>query len=188
MIHLRFPKKATLDAFIIREQNLPFTYTTVGATLQDKTVSGFNNDDNSVLLGQGEAVFQKAVTGLFAWAMFPTHWARIKPDDATIAVGVTVVMVARVMGFWWSNTCRIVGLVQEPNHIGFAYGTLPGHVECGEERFSIRMDEAGAVFYQIRAFSKPRHWLARLAYPIARASQRRFVRDSKAAMQQYVTN
>jgi uncharacterized protein (UPF0548 family) len=44
----------------------------------------------------------------------------------------------------------------------------------------------GTVRYVIKAFSKPRLWLARLAYPVARAHQKKFVRDSKAAMLQFV--
>jgi uncharacterized protein (UPF0548 family) len=45
----------------------------------------------------------------------------------------------------------------------------------------------GTVRYVIKAFSRPRVWIARLGYQIARAQQRRFVRDSKASMLNFVT-
>jgi uncharacterized protein (UPF0548 family) len=45
----------------------------------------------------------------------------------------------------------------------------------------------GTVRYVIKAFSRPRIWIARLGYPIARAQQRRFVRESKASMLNFVT-
>jgi uncharacterized protein (UPF0548 family) len=38
------------------------------------------------------------------------------------------------------------------------------------------------VWYDIRAFSRPRHVLARLGYPLTRRTQKRFARDSVAAM------
>ena len=40
----------------------------------------------------------------------------------------------------------------------------------------------GSVFYDILAFSRPRQWQARVARPLSRALQRKFARDSKAAM------
>lgn len=71
--------------------------------------------------------------------------------------------------------------------IGFAYGTLPGHVECGEERFTITWQEDDSVWYEIQAFSRPRYWMTRLTKPLARHWQKRFARESKSAMQAYVT-
>ena len=66
---------------------------------------------------------------------------------------------------------------------GVAYGTLPGHLETGEERFLIEMDERGVVWYDILAFSRPRRFLVRLGYPYVRRLQKRFGRHSAAAMQ-----
>ena len=41
------------------------------------------------------------------------------------------------------------GVVEE---FGFAYGTLPGHVLSGEERFEVRWDRrGGSVWYDLRA-------------------------------------
>lgn len=58
----------------------------------------------------------------------------------------------------------------------------------GEERFQVRFSKnTGIVEYEIRAFSRPRHWLARLAYPITRRLQSRFRRDSGAAMRRAVS-
>ena len=66
---------------------------------------------------------------------------------------------------------------------GFAYGTLPDHAEKGEERFSVEWHhEDNSVWYDILAFSRPNHPLARLGLPLTRRLQRRFARDSKRAM------
>lgn len=70
-----------------------------------------------------------------------------------------------------------------PRRFGFAYGTLPGHVESGEERFVVEWrEDDDSVWYDILAFSRPRHLAARAGYPLARGLQARFRRDSAAAM------
>lgn len=67
---------------------------------------------------------------------------------------------------------------------GFAYGTLEEHAESGEERFLVELAGDGSVWYEIRATSRPRAWAARGAFPLARALQARFRRDSLARMQE----
>ena len=66
----------------------------------------------------------------------------------------------------------------DAHHFGFAYGTLPNHVESGEELFQITMDEQGDVYYTLTAFSRPRFWAVRLTYPLSRYFQKKFIRDS----------
>jgi uncharacterized protein (UPF0548 family) len=65
----------------------------------------------------------------------------------------------------------------------FAYGTLPGHVESGEERFRVSLDPASdRVVYQIAAFSRPAVLLSKLGYPLARRIQKRFATSSAEAL------
>ena len=98
--------------------------------------------------------------------------------------------LARILGLWWVNACRIVYLVDEQapvSRFGFAYGTLPEHAESGEERFTVEWHEDDdTVWYDILAFSRPHQLLARLAYPYVRRLQKRFARDSAAAMGRWV--
>jgi len=62
-------------------------------------------------------------------------------------------------------------------------GSIASHVESGEERFLIEWDgDTGGVWYNILAFSRPNHVLTRLGYPVVRRLQKRFGRDSAAAM------
>src|SRR5262249_42824659 len=106
-----------------------------------------------------------------------------------IQEGNVVAMLARVFCVWWLNACRIVYVFDESEPVrrfGFAYGTLPGHVERGEERFSVEWLADDTVWYDLRAFSRPRYWLTRLGYPLARRVQRRFARDSLAAMREAI--
>jgi uncharacterized protein (UPF0548 family) len=69
--------------------------------------------------------------------------------------------------------CRVVYVVDEPNRRGFAYGTLPGHAETGEELFAVRYDPADeAVRAEVVAFSRHSTWWSRLAGPFTSMVQR----------------
>ncbi len=185
---LRSPNAETVRKFLAAQTGQPFAYAPVGVTRVPGAVAlrGYEFDCNSVLLGRGEAVFARACAALRKWRMFPAPWTRIAPTGAPIREGQTLAMQARALGGWWLNACRIVYVMDEVEggvrRFGFAYGTLPAHVEEGEERFSIELHPDEAVWYDLRAFSRPRYWPVRLAKPLARRLQRRFVRESLAAM------
>ncbi len=168
------------------------SYDEVGASRDDAArPAGYNVDHNRERLGNGEGDFSTACAALRAWRMFPAPWTRVAPANAPLRVGQVVAMQAQAVGLWWLNACRIVYVLDErdaaaragvAHWYGFAYGTLRAHVEQGEERFSVELREDGSVWYDLRAFSRPRYWPVRLAKPIARRLQARFVRESKSAM------
>jgi uncharacterized protein (UPF0548 family) len=185
MWSLRKPTDADLAEFLSAQSNASFSYMDVGATARDERPRGFCYDENRILLGNGEAVFRRASVALSEWRHFATSWTRIVPAHAPISTGTTVALLIHALGVWWWNSARIVYTVDEQHptpRFGFAYGTLPAHVERGEEQFLVEMDAAGEVWYSIRSLSRPRLLAARIAYPIARRLQRRFVRGSFAAM------
>ncbi len=64
--------------------------------------------------------------------------------------------------------CRVAYVIDEPMQRGFAYGTLPGHPEAGEERFLLRQNSDGTVTIEITAFSRPASLLARVCGPLTR--------------------
>ena len=115
--------------------------------------------------------------------MFNLGWVRLFPGNTPIEVGESVAVLVRHFGFWSMNACRIVYRIDEDRRFGFAYGTLQQHAEQGEERFSVAWSaEDDSVTYEILAFSRHKQWQARAAFPITRMLQRRFARDSMAAM------
>lgn len=67
--------------------------------------------------------------------------------------------------------CRVVYVVDEPGLRGFAYGTLPGHPESGEERFLLRQTGDGSIDLTITAFSQPATALAKLGGPLTKGVQ-----------------
>jgi uncharacterized protein (UPF0548 family) len=119
--------------------------------------------------------------------MYETGWTRLCWPDASISEGTVVGVVGRHLGFRSLNACRIVYVYEdeEPSlqRYGFAVGTLPGHVERGEERFTVEWHEAdNAVYYEVFAFSRPAHPLVKATHPLARRIQRRFAVDSLRSM------
>ena len=186
---LRKPSAAMIAAFRAANTSAPFAYASVGQTNLDgaRAPAGYQLDHNRHLLGHGEIVWRRACDALSNWRMFPSTWAAIAPNDVPIAPGLTLTMFARGYGLWCS-ACRIAYVIdtvstKEPGRrYGFAYGTLPAHVEEGEERFLIEMLDDGSVWYDLRAFSRPRFWPVRLAGPLARRLQRRFIRESQRAL------
>jgi uncharacterized protein (UPF0548 family) len=182
MLSLRLPTARQVNDFLKKEDQLLYTYAPLGATKQEAAMPKFDNDFQRVVIGSGPEAWALAKEKMRDWQMFPKAWTIILPQRAPLREGQTVAMYARAFGFWWRNSCRIVYTLDEPTRFGFAYGTLPGHLERGEELFLLELDADGQVWYTIRAFSRPRHWLARVGYPLMRRFQARFRRDSAAQM------
>lgn len=190
MISLKKPAAARLQSLVDSQAGLDFSYQAVGSTAAE-IPPGYQVDRLRIQLGQGDAVFEKAREALQRWEHFSLGWVEILWPSAPLQPGQTGVMLAHSLGMWWGNVCRIVYVVDErgpTTRFGFAYGTLPHHVEEGEERFLIEKDETGGVWYEILAFSRPHHVLAWVGYPYVRLLQRRFRTESAAAMLRVVSS
>jgi uncharacterized protein (UPF0548 family) len=183
MLFMRKPTTETIQAFLEAQGRLDLTYQAVGATATHPP-AGYVVDHTRIKLGEGEKVFAAAQAALERWQQFRLGWLEPCPKDTPIKEGQVVAILARSIGLWWLNDCRIVTVVSEHGLVkrfGFAYGTLPDHAGSGEERFLIEWDgEENSVWYDILAFSRPRHFLARIGYPWVRRTQKRFGRESAA--------
>ncbi len=183
------PNTQEIDRFLAAQREANLSYTEVCATRNlnlRQAPSGYTLDHNRVCLGAGHRTFSRAVAALNTWRMFDTGLTEIYPPRAPVQVGQTVVVLAHHLGFYSLNACRIVYLIDETNGVeryGFAYGTLAEHGERGEERFMVEWHRSSdEVFYDLLAFSHPKHVLAVIGYPVSRMLQKRFARQSKSAM------
>jgi uncharacterized protein (UPF0548 family) len=190
MVLLSRPSTEMIREFVASQSKLGFTYSAVGAT---KTVrpAGYDVDHTRIKLGAGQEIFTRARAALLRWDHFRLGWVEAWSPKTTIDAGDVVAVIARAVGVWWLNACRIVYVVDEeeqPIHrYGFAYGTLPQHAESGEERFLVEWDRASEeVWYDILAFSRPHLSLSRLAYPFVRQVQKKFAKGSAVAMRAVV--
>ena len=90
--------------------------------------------------------------------------------------GDTAVLTIRFALIKVSAPVRVVYVVDEPTRKGFAYGTLAGHPESGEESFIVEKTDDGSVWLTISSFSRPSTWGWRmLALPL-RVAQATYTR------------
>jgi uncharacterized protein (UPF0548 family) len=148
------------------------TYGPLGATLVGDRPEGFHHDRYEVELGHGPTTFDRAVEGLKSWEAHRLPGIRIFPAGQTVRPGASVVITLGSPFLALVAPCRIVGVIDEEARWGFAYGTLPGYPEQGEEAFLVSISPDHTVRFEIVAFSRPAELLVRLAGPIARTLQK----------------
>jgi uncharacterized protein (UPF0548 family) len=146
----------------------PFTYTDIGAT-GGPLPDGYHHVNESARIGTGRGRFEQAAARVMRWGMLRGAGARVTPSTEVARVGsVVVVGLGPVRA-----PCRVVYVIDEENRRGFAYGTLPGHPESGEELFSVRYEPADdAVYADVVAFSRHATWWSRAAGPVTSLLQR----------------
>lgn len=180
------PTKAQAQTWLNAVKNLPITYWERGATAWERMPQEFTHDEQRLKIGSGDADWKAAKQAIRNWKMFPTNWISLS-GAPRIKVGQQVLVTAKLLGLWWSNPARIVYTVEEEDRFGFAYGTLPGHLEQGEELFLVEQDANGDVFYTLRVMSRPMWWVAKLFKGYSRRQQARFRKESYVSMQAAVS-
>lgn len=147
-------------------RDAPFTYSEHGAT------SGTLPPDASrleieVSIGRGERVFDRAAEAVLGWQMHRGAGMDVRATTSRAELGTVVVMTfVRGLPVGVSAPCRVLSVADEPDRRGFTYGTLPGHLVSGEERFEVLRGPDGVVRLHIVAFSHyapgPARWFASL--------------------------
>ena len=190
MLTLLRPSVARVQTLLDRQKSLPYSYAEVGALGRGEIPEGYVEDHNRVQLGTGEAAWNAAREAIHAWSMFAVGWCEVFPQQAPIAPGSVVAILARNFGAWTANPARILSLIDQNGPIdrfGFVYGSLPDHAEAGEEQFTVEWHHADdSVWYDLHGFSKPGRWFSKISRPLTRGVQKRFATDSKAAMARFV--
>jgi len=191
MISLTKPSADQVRDFIEKQSKLEFSYSAVAATKGGSGHRDYKLDRTSTLIGKGEDCFKLAKNALQSWRMFELEWTELYRLEADIRTGMNVALCVRIMGLYFLNAARVVYLIDEVGEIdrfGFAYGTLPGHVERGEERFLLTWNHSSdEVDYEMLAFSRPNVWWGWCAYPLLRYFQRRFAHQSVDLMRRIVS-
>ncbi|MCW2798610.1 MAG: hypothetical protein JWQ70_82 [Aeromicrobium sp.] len=142
------------------------TYPEVGASAREPLPAGYHHVRASRSLGLVD--FDSVAEILMTWQVQERSGVHLisGPERASVGADVTFRFLGQVI------PCRVVEIVDEPDRRGFAYGTLPGHPETGEERFvAERNSITGEVTVTIKAFSNPGSWKTKLIGPAGRALQ-----------------
>ena len=150
----------------------PFTYPEVGATGDDLLPAGYHLAEHTTVVGSGPAALDRAAAAVFGWRAQRAVGLRINATGPASTPGTVVVLTAGLPRFGYDIPCRVVWAGTEGPLRGFSYGTLPGHPESGEERFTVRLTDDGDVLYTIRVFFRLASPAARLAGPLSMVLQR----------------
>ena len=147
---------------------LPLTYSEVGATA-GTLPEGYHHVQKSAVIGRGRRRFEDAADAGMRWGMLRGAGLRVEATSEVAAMGSEVIVHLGPV----RAPCRVVYVVDEPDRRGFAYGTLPGHAESGEERFVVRYIAAtDEVCAEVVAFSRHATWWSRLGSPVTSMAQR----------------
>ncbi|WP_068160583.1 DUF1990 family protein [Rhodococcus phenolicus] len=148
------------------------TYPEVGATA-GPLPTGYDHTVRSRIIGTGDRTFRRAAESIAGWQLHRRAGVAVTADSPVATRGAHVSLRLRWGPFVITAPCRVVYVVDEPRRRGFAYGTLHGHPERGEEYFGVEWCGDDTVVLTIRAFSRPATWWSRAGAPVARAVQRR---------------
>lgn len=126
-------------------------------------------------VGSGQQALDRAVVALRSWACHAGIGATVFPAAARLVEGETllVILPAGLVSIVVPN--RIVAVVDTPTTFGFAYGTIDGHQERGEESFVATLGHDGRVTAEITVDAEPATVLASLGAPIVGWFQHRAV-------------
>ena len=182
MITFKKPSRQTIFDCLESQKDLSFSYPEVGDT-KNILPAGYSVINQKIKLGHGKEIFDKAVIALQQWKTFDFPWIELCWPETLLAKGRTVGVLIKIFGLWFLNFSQIVYTIDEAHQFGFAYGTLPHHIEVGEELFLIERNlRDDSVWYKILSFSHPRSFLLRFIQPIIKRFQLRFVRCSLKAV------
>jgi uncharacterized protein (UPF0548 family) len=190
MFSLTKPRQEEIDSLIHKASSLPLMRTEFldleSGLKGGRVPSGYAHDRSRTQIGHGRPAFHAAVRALGLWNEFDLGWAHVANTGAPIAPGEIVAVVAHTAVLWSVNLSQIVQVTRNSDCLGFLYKTTTEHAEEGEERFVLSLGGDGAVWYELEAVSRPRHIIAQLGVPFARAFQHKFARDSHHRMRELV--
>jgi uncharacterized protein (UPF0548 family) len=185
MFTLFEPSETQIVNFLAAQRDLPFSYPEVGAS-KNKIPSGYPINHHRIQIGSGAEAFARAKNAIQNWTMYRLEWTRLFPENTPIVANEVVCVIVNHNLCWSLNPCRVIYVLEETGAVeryGFAFGTLPGHSEEGEERFTVEWRrEDDSVWFELLAFARPHHILARLGFPLVGLFQRKCAGDSGRAM------
>ncbi|MGF6880764.1 uncharacterized protein (UPF0548 family) [Nocardia sp. GAS34] len=150
----------------------PFTYSETGCT-NGEFPPGYHQFRLRRPIGTGRPLFDSAAEQILAYRMQRGTGIFDSASAPAAAPGTALTVRLGIGPIAITAPCRVVYVLNEPDRRGFAYGTLPGHPEIGEELFAVEYEATtDAVYGLVAAFSRPGAWYARLGGPVTRLLQR----------------
>ena len=149
-------------------QRASFTYEPVGATAHE-VPQGYRSFRRSRLLGRRD--FASAAEDLMTWRVHEQAGLNVAASQGRADEDVVVLLGLGPAAVAIRAPCRIVYILDEPRRRGFAYGTLPGHPESGEELFVLERGMDDRITFTISGFSHHASAVAKIGGPLTRRVQ-----------------
>jgi uncharacterized protein (UPF0548 family) len=175
-----------LGRWLRRAEALEFNYANVGASRTQTTPPGNDTVTESAVVGAGLAQFSLLADGIRSWQIQRRSGLQVAAESPA-REGVNVALAQRFGPAAIVFACRVVWTIEEPNRNGFAYGSLPGHPEAGEEAFLAELEPDGAVRFHVVGFTSPGTVATAAGRPLARALTRRALRGYLRAARDIVS-
>ena len=170
----------------MREGNV-FNYAEVGGTLEAERIPAeYHRLRHRMHVGKGGEDFHTASVAVVEFRMHEAMRTRPVADRPYAQEGGHLTVHLGPKGFCFTAPCEVVWTVDEPRRKGFAYGTLVGHPERGEESFIVDWDADDQVWLTIESFSRPGSWYAKAAGPLVPVLQHVFVLSCGAVVRRLI--
>ncbi|WP_296387850.1 DUF1990 family protein [Williamsia sp.] len=148
-----------------------YTYFEVGTT-RGEMPSGYHHQRREVVIGSGRARFTQCAHAVMTWQVQLRAGIAVAASDETVVEGTVARLALGVGPVRIHAPARVVYVIDEPRHAGFAYGTLPGHPELGEELFAVEHRDDDSVVFGVAAFSRSGSRLTTVAGPLGPLAQK----------------
>jgi uncharacterized protein (UPF0548 family) len=139
----------------------------------------YRRSEVTAIVGSGDAVWDRVKDEVLRWKVKTASGFAVD-STAPVSAGERVTVTARVMGVTVVEPVEVVSVVREPDRVGFAYRTLPGHPVSGEEAFVVSRhgDQVQLTVRSLTRAAPQQPW--RLLHPLLRIAQlavrRRYLR------------
>jgi len=159
---------------LLRPRPAGLTYAEVGATRDADLPAGYRHMEVRFPVRDDATAEDLAACGedLLTWSAH--RRAGVRVDGDAVAEGGLVTSGIGVGPLRLSEPCEIVWVERSATRVGFAYGTLPGHLFVGEEAFVVELDDDAALWFRVRVFSRPAQGWVRVLGPAAGVAQRAY--------------
>jgi uncharacterized protein (UPF0548 family) len=143
--------------------------------------AGLRSYERTVLLGAGPQYWEFATRAVLEWGI-KTRSGFTVGSAGTVRSGAAYDLVAHLGPIRIKEPVTVVAVVEEPDRVGFAYGTRDGHPVRGEEAFIVHRDPDGSVHLTLRSLTSAPRGIWLLAYPVVLVAQRAYRRRYQRAL------
>lgn len=163
----------------LRSARVTYDASLIGRTMRDpRPPSPYLGLRHARVIGHGPETFSAAREALRSWRVQQRAGLGIRADGDALTEGTHAVLrIGLAVGgrrpIGLDAPARVVAVADQPALAGFAYGTLPGHPEEGEESFVLSLASDGTIRFTVTAFSRPAARLARLGGRVTTLVQHR---------------